>query len=147
MPVRGGHKFFSKIRNAKAQAAKSDVKLTVGFQGDDNKEKAIARIAKIHEFGEPKLSIPERPAFRTTLRDGSVQKAVLAEVAKGGDTPDKADYERAADAGTAALKRGYLRFHGKELSVGQKRRKRHAKQLVGHRGPKMINAIRGKVER
>lgn len=148
MAVRGGDKARRVFREMKARRVSLPL-IEVGF-----KDRRIAALAANHEFGledaDGRVKLPERPAFRNSLPD--VQKAMrdeLLRIAKA-TSPfpgyTDADWKRIAVVGRDALRRGYEKGdHGEPLSERQEARKRgtagEGKQLVGSRGPRMIEHI------
>ena len=145
MAVRGGDKLKRFIREAKSRAGRAPL-IQVGFVDD-----RIAPLAYAHEYGvgQGPGSLPERPAFRNALP--AVQKAMrdeLLRIAKAtspfpGYKPQH--FKQVAIAGRDALRAGYLAFEGEPLSAVQTARKAGTpgagRQLVGSRGPRMIEHI------
>ena len=142
--TRGGAKFDRFISTAKRMRPYPTIE--VGFLDSD-----IAPLAFAHEFGNARAHLPERPAFRMALpRLERMCKAYWHRPsirpykynkANGAMATDVEAFEKLADW----LKKEYLTFEGDPLSAWQGRRKEgtpgESKQLVGHRGPKMIERI------
>ena len=148
--VRGGAKLSRFLRNARASGAASQPTIEAGFL-----ERHVASLAARLEFGDPKTSLPERPAFRTATADalaaGSaiVAKSLGSRVRSGNFAVDDADAKRAAEAMVETIRDSYRAAHFAPLSERQTARKAGtpfaARELVGRSGEKLIARIRGRV--
>ena len=118
-------------------------------------EPHIAALAAQLEFGNLATDLPERPAFRMAKDDAlEAGRDMIAKELKGqvrsGDLviPDDVA-QKAADAMATVIQRSYVEFDSPGLSERQRRRKvgtlGQAKVLIGHKGPRLISHIRGKV--
>ena len=136
MPVRGGERLKRHIAQQRRKAQTAPKVTSVGFHD------ATGPLAKRLEFGSPTDRLPERPAFRRAL--SAAAKAHSAVLEQAGELT----HEAAARAGKASeqeIRSSYLNFRGPGLSKVQEERKRGTagagKELIGHRGPKLIEHI------
>ena len=117
---------------AKARAAQPEVVVDVGFKGP------VASLAAQHEFGNPRSSLPERPAIRAATRD-------LEDITVESKATDHEQFVEAGLLMRDALKNSYLNFEGTPLSARQQQRKAGTKyatdQLVGAEGPKLVEHV------
>ena len=149
--VRGGAKLRKFLRNAAKSSRAPQAGAEAGFV-----EPHIAGLAARLEFGDPRTDLPERPAFRASRipagKAGAeiVRKALSARVTEGVFIVDEAHAKAAAEAMAETIKDSYRTFHGPGLSERQAERKRGTpgagRELVGHRGERLIGHIKGRVE-
>ena len=150
--IKGGKRLKRFLANAKRSARARQPVMTAGFH-----EPHVAALAAQLEFGNPRTNLPEWPAFRQT-KDAALAagRAVVVKELKGrvrsGDVTIPATVaEQAAEAMAKTLRFGYADYHGPGLSERQRARKEGTPheddELVGHRGPRLIQHIRGRVER
>lgn len=161
--TRGGRKLRDYVKEKRKQVAKlKGTVLSVGFH-----DPKISALAKVHEFGlrapDGSQKLPQRPAFRNGLKAARRDwRAATRAAGKALSSPRRTGDEAGAAlrAGAVAvrdtIKESYSSFHGVPLSPRQEARKKdtpgEGRQLVGHRGPKLIEHIeareagRGKVD-
>ena len=152
----GGRKLQNYAKKTRKKVAKvSGTSLTVGFH-----DPRISALAATHEFGlrgaDGSRRLPERPAFRTGLK--TARRDWLAAAAAAGKELSS-PRTTSANSASAALRAGavavrdtvresYETFHGEPLGERQRARKAdtpgEGRQLVGHRGPKLIEHIEAK---
>ena len=148
--IKGGKKLKAFLRNAARSSRKPQPTAEAGFL-----EPHVARLAARLEFGDPRSSLPERPAFRMSRDDAMKAGRVAIVDALGKETrtgrfavADTAA-KVAADAMAETIRGSYETFHGAPTSERQEARKRGTpgagRQLVGHEGPKLIGHIKGRV--
>lgn len=148
--IKGGKRLKRFLANAKRSARARQPVMMAGFH-----ERHIATLAARLEFGDPRNGLPERPAFRESkdaaLKAGRdvIAKELKGQVRSGDFTIPTAVAEQAAEAMAKTLRFGYADYHGPGLSERQRARKEGTPheddELVGHRGPRLIQHIRGKV--
>ena len=148
--VRGGAKLRKFLRNARASTGKRQPVAEAGFL-----EPHVARLAARLEFGDPRSSLPERPAFRMSRDDAMkagrahIVDALGSQTRSGRFAVADADAQRAADKMADTIRDSYRTFHGAPTSERQQARKRgtpgQGRQLVGHEGEKLIGHIKGRV--
>ena len=145
MPIRGGKILRAHLSETKKKARATNSRaIRVGFL-----DKRAAALAAIHEYGEPRASLPSRPAFRAAV--GDMGKSVRHTLAKASNLPSDRDLARAGEAAAEELRASYLNAPGPELSERQRERKEgtpHSdKLLIGAKGPRLISHIESAVER
>ena len=156
--VKGGKALDRFLRNAARSSRKPQPTAEAGFV-----EPHVARLAARLEFGDPRSSLPERPAFRQAKGDALAagRKVIVDALGKrtreGVFAVGDADAQRAADAMADTIRDSYRTYHGPGLSARQEARKRgsaearkrgtpgQGRELVGHEGEKLIGHIRGRV--
>ena len=145
MSTTGGHKLRASLRAARALP--NEIAGSVGFH-----DPHIASLAASHEYGlrgaDGGVSLPERPAFRQGSRESEeVVREATAKV-KAHDMTVEVAAEIMAQA-RDTIRSAYRNFAGVELGEAQEARKRGTpgagKQLVGHRGEKLISHIEARV--
>ena len=152
--TKGGRKAQRWAKRAKAslQHNRGEV-VSAGFH-----ERRISTLASQLEHGNPSTNLPERPAFREGVPDAQeagakvVRKGLASRGAKSGNYAVRGKIAHAAaEAMAEALRTSYRNFRGPGLSDLQAARKRGSpgagRELVGHRGERLIEHITGKVER
>lgn len=145
----GGAKLRRFVRESKTAARRAPV-IEVGF-----KDRRMSVLAANLEFGNPKTSLPERPAFRLGVRE--MAEAVSARIVEmkrqdaRGARPEvfgltDAQAREIAILARDVIRRSYIDFHGAPLSERQKARKAGTEyadeQLIGAEGPKLIQHIK-----
>ena len=145
--IRGGHVLRKWIAKQRAVARDSGAVVAVGFH-----DRRIDALAQTHEFGAG--DIPQRPAFRAAVPDVKAgfkrtMRAVGHRVASPSGVVDlELEIDGAGRSAADTIKRSYLTFEGAEVGERQRRRKAGTpgedRQLVGHRGPKLIDHIEAK---
>ena len=145
--ITGGGRLRSFGNKARETARRGGPLIEVGFRGD----RFITIVAGQLEFGNPRTSLPERPAFRNavdTIRDQLPRMIRNMKATSGRDallSLTDAEAKRIALWARDILREGYLSFEGAELSERQERRKLGTpgagRQLVGAEGPKLIDHI------
>ena len=115
---------------AKARAAQPEVVVDVGFKGP------VASLQ--HEFGNPRSSLPERPAIRAATRD-------LEDITVESKATDHEQFVEAGLLMRDALKNSYLNFEGTPLSARQQQRKAGDEvrdgSARGCRGPEIVEHV------
>ena len=105
--VTGGKRLEQFIADTRHKAAQVDgTVVEIGFVDD-----RIAPLAAMHEFGNTKAKLPERPAFRVALP--SVRAAMLDYLRDHKDPMSMDAIRGMAIVGRDALRAGYHDFHGK----------------------------------
>ena len=150
--IKGGRKLKAFMRNAAAASRARAPVIEAGFL-----EPHVAALAAQLEFGNPRTSLPERPAFRLAADDAlEAGKAVIVDSLRerttdGTFTVRDDDADKAAEAMAETIRASYLTFEGPGLSERQRWRKFGSawvrKELVGREGPKLIGHIQGRVTR
>ena len=152
----GGQRMEAFLRDTRRNmAVLRQTKITIGFH-----EPHVARLARIHEFGNARLGVPERAAFRGAERSviDAVRKVLRAEMrtsrSGGAFELSQSAAQHVADAAARELKLAYLDFSASgspALARETAERKRGTpgagKLLVGERGPRLIEHVEGKVSR
>lgn len=148
--IKGGHKLRRFLRNAARSSGATQATAEAGFLSRHD-----ASLAARLEFGDPRTSLPERPAFRTATKDalaaGSaiVAKSLGSRARTGNFAVDDADATRAAEAMAETIRDSYRAAHFAALSERQTARKAGTpgagRELVGREGEKLIARIRGRV--
>ena len=129
--VKGGKALDRFLRNAARSSRKPQPTAEAGFV-----EPHVARLAARLEFGDPRSSLPERPAFRQAKGDALAagRKVIVDALGKrtreGVFAVGDADAQRAADAMADTIRDSYRTYHGPGLSARQEARKRGS---AGHR--------------
>ena len=130
MSTSGGENLRRHIREARANAA--EVQVDVGFKG------RVATLASQHEYGNPRIGLPERPAIRASVRD---LEAAIVEAA----ATDHDEIVEVANEMRDIVKKSYLNFEGAPLSARQTERKSGtpyaSDQLIGGEGPKLVSHV------
>ena len=145
---KGGQRFDRFISTAKRMRPYPTIE--VGFL-----DSQIAPLAFIHEHGSAKAYLPSRPAFGSSL-DWLVMQCNIFwkkpsnrpyryNKATGAMATDIKAFERLAEVLAKHVRYSYHAFEGAPLSAWQRERKEGTPgaddQLVGHRGPRMIEHI------
>ena len=144
--LKGGKKLDAYIKNSKRAAAKKLPLIEVGF-----KDRRIAVLAGQLEFGNPESNLPERPAFRSTVRKR--RESVNARVVElmRANLPQftgltKEQWVEIAILVRDIVRQEYEEFHGAPLSERQRQRKEDTpfadEQLIGAEGPRLIEHIK-----
>ena len=149
--VKGGKKLAAFLRQSKRAAAKKAETVDVGFH-----DPHVGRLAARLEFGDPRSSLPERPAFRAGVSGlerelpGLVRDAVKTTDWAAGIVVKEAALETVGGEARDIIKRSYETFSGVGLSERQQRRKAgtqgEGKELTGAGGPRLIERIKGRVD-
>lgn len=150
--IKGGRKLKAFMRNAAAASRARSPTISAGFL-----EPHVATLAAQHEFGNPRSSLPERPAFRNAKEDAleagkaEIAKGLGKRVASGRIVIDDGLAAKAAEAMVDVIQASYHEIEEPALSERQRLRKvgtlGAADVLVGYRGPKLIGHIQGRVTR
>ena len=150
--VRGGQNLKRFLRNAARSNATPQASAEAGFLTPH-----IAGLAARLEFGDPRTDLPERPAFRASRIPAGqagakiVAKALSARTREGVFVVDEAHAGAAADAMAEKIRAGYRTANVAPVGERQAARKLgtpgSSRELVGHRGEKLIGHIRGRVAR
>ena len=129
MTVRGGDKLRRKLREQlRTSADLDDTVIEIGFFSEPE-----ASLAVMHEFGNVRTHLPERPAFRAALMPEDVSRITRAVTLAHGLGSDLA--RRVAIALFEHIRDSYLAFHSAEPD----------KQLQGAEGTKMIAHLEARV--
>ena len=148
--VTGGRKLKEFLRKTRAAMSRKPHTIAVGFL-----DKRIAVLAGRLEFGDPKTNLPERPAFRQGVAELRLAlPAIYADVLRGTQRDGIGmSHAQAVEIGKRCrdvLRESYERFEGPGLSERQERRKAGTagagKELIGHRGPKLIGHLEVEVD-
>lgn len=142
MPVKGGSRLKAHLAKQRRAIRTGPKSTTVGFHD------TTGPLAKQLEYGNPATNLPERPAFRKALTAAAKAHSDALKAASGALT--QATAAKAGEASAAAIKASYLGFQGAGLSEIQRARKEGTaganRELVGHRGPKLIEHISVEVD-
>ena len=145
--VTGGHRLNRYVRQQEREARRQP-HVEVGYF-----DKRISILAANLEFGNPRTSLPERPAFRYAIDQlPKVLQPVLRQELKRTKmivTPDLA--KRLAVIARDTIKQIYMDFHSPAgLSERQKARKKGSPyehdELIGAQGPRLIEHITAYVD-
>lgn len=150
--TRGGRKLKRYLANAKRTAREKQPVIEAGFL-----RAHVAQLAARLEFGDPRSNLPERPAFRQARKDAfaagtrALADGLRTRTREGVFMVDDATARKAAGAMAAAIADSYRTFHGPGLSERQTKRKEGTpgagRELVGHKGERLIGHISGRVSR
>ena len=143
---KGGRKLARYIDQSTRASRVAPPLIQIGFR-----DKRIAPLAGMLEFGNPSTNLPEWPAFRLGIPEAErairdyLAKALLANRRKAiGLTPEQ--WRELAIIARDATRQSYMEFHeGPGLSERQRERKAGTSfaddELIGAEGPKLIGHI------
>ena len=143
MPVYGGTKARRYIRRMQSKMTSAPKKVTVGYM-----DKRMAGLAMLHEYGDPDISLPERPALRNGIdivkKEGKKEVAKL--VKQGGGVISRSAARKLGEDQRDTLIGAYREFKGKGLAVSTRKRYGRDEELKGEGDYKLAHHISVEVD-